>query len=67
MTEPLAGTRLTLTYPALESSRETAFLVAGKDKRVVLQQVLAGDPQHPASHVKSAGTLRFLVDQAAAP
>jgi 6-phosphogluconolactonase len=67
MTDAAAGTRLTLTFAALESSRETAFLVAGKDKHDVLRKVLAGDPTQPASHVRPAGTLRFLVDQAAAP
>jgi 6-phosphogluconolactonase len=67
MTDPQAGTRITLTYPALDSAREVAFLVAGEDKRAVLKQILDGDPSLPASHVKPAGTLRFLVDRAAAP
>jgi 6-phosphogluconolactonase len=66
MTDPEAGTRLTLTYPALESSRETAFLVAGEDKRTVLRQVLDGDTSLPAARVHPQGSLRFLVDQAAA-
>jgi 6-phosphogluconolactonase len=67
MTDPQAGTRITLTYPALESAREVAFLVAGADKRPVLQQVLKGDRSQPASEVRPVGTLRFLVDRAAAP
>ena len=66
MTDPEAGTRLTLTYPALESSRETAFLVAGEDKRTVLRQVLDGDTSLPAARVHPQGSLRFLVDHAAA-
>jgi len=61
-----AGTRLTLTYPALESSRETLFLVAGADKKTVLHEVMAGDPRHPASHLKPRGSLRFLADRSAA-
>ncbi|SKA30391.1 6-phosphogluconolactonase [Enhydrobacter aerosaccus] len=67
MTDREAGTRITLTYPALESSREVAFLVAGSDKRTVLEKVLAGDPAQPASAVRPQGTLRFLIDRAAAP
>lgn len=66
MTDPEAGTRLTLTYPALESSRETAFLVAGEDKRAVLHRVLEGDTSLPAARVRPQGSLRFLVDRAAA-
>ncbi|HEY6983235.1 6-phosphogluconolactonase [Reyranella sp.] len=66
MTDPEAGTRLTLTYPALESSHEAAFLVAGEDKRAVLRQVLGGNASLPAARLHPRGTLRFLVDRAAA-
>jgi 6-phosphogluconolactonase len=65
MHDPAAGTRLTLTYPALESSREVVFLVAGADKKAVLQKVLAGDPAQPAARLHPQGTLRFLADRAA--
>jgi 6-phosphogluconolactonase len=65
MHDPEAGTRLTLTYPALESSRETVFLVAGADKKVVLREVLDGDQVHPAARLRPHGTLRFLADRAA--
>lgn len=61
-----AGTRITLTYPALESSRETMFLVAGADKKTVLREVLNGDQRHPASRLKPIGTLRVLADAPAA-
>lgn len=66
MHDPEAGTRLTLTYPALESSRETVFLVAGTDKKAVLREVLDGDQTHPAARLHPQGTLRFLADRAAA-
>ena len=66
MHDPEAGTRLTLTYPALESSRETVFLVAGADKKAVLREVLDGDQTHPAARLHPQGTLRFLADRAAA-
>ena len=59
--------RITLTYPALESNRETAFLVAGEGKRSALERVLRGDRDLPAACLRPLGTLRFLVDRAAAP
>jgi 6-phosphogluconolactonase len=59
--------RITLTYPALESSRETAFLVAGAGKRPVLERLLKGDPDLPAAHLHPNGTLIILADRAAAP
>jgi 6-phosphogluconolactonase len=60
--------RITLTYPALESSREVAFLVTGAAKRAVVEQLLRGDPELPAAHLRPVhGTLRLFVDRAAAP
>ncbi len=58
--------RLTLTYPALASSRIAAFLVAGTGKNAMLQRLQAGDPALPASGVTPQGELLFLVDRAAA-
>jgi 6-phosphogluconolactonase len=66
MHDPEAGTRITLTYPPLESSRETLFLVAGADKKTVLDEVLDGDRRHPAARLEPTGRLRFLADRAAA-
>lgn len=63
--DPQGAPRITLTYPALESSRETFFLVAGADKKDRLQEVLAGDKTLPAARLQPRGTLRFLVDRAA--
>lgn len=60
-------TRITLTYPALESSRHTAFLVTGADKRDVLAQALAGDQALPAARIRPVGTLTWFVDEAARP
>ena len=57
--------RITLTYPALESSRHTAFLVAGSDKQEMLARALAGDRALPAARVRPAGTLTWFVDAAA--
>lgn len=61
-----AYARITLTYPALESSAETAFLVSGGAKREALRRARAGDRGIPAGRLRPAGNLRWLVDRAAA-
>ena len=60
-------TRITLTYPALESCRHAAFLVAGADKRNVLARVRAGDQTLPAARYHPAGALHWFTDREAAP
>ena len=62
-----AGARITLTYPALGSSRHTAFLVAGAEKRDTLSRALAGDPALPAARLRPVGELIWFVDEAARP
>jgi 6-phosphogluconolactonase len=57
--------RVTLTFPALASTREMLFLVEGKDKRGILERVFAGGDL-PASRARADGALVFLVDRAAA-
>ena len=59
--------RITLTYPALESSRHTAFLVTGTDKRETLSRALAGDQALPAARIHPVGELIWFVDEAARP
>jgi 6-phosphogluconolactonase len=58
--------RVTLTFPALASTREMLFLVDGEKKRGILQRVLAGDDL-PAARAHADGDLVWLVDRAAAP
>ncbi len=58
--------RVTLTYPALESSRTTVFLVAGAGKRDMLDQVLSGTSNVPAARLRPMGELLWFVDRAAA-
>ncbi len=60
-------TRITLTYPTLETSRLTSFLVAGADKREALTRVLAGDIELPAARLQPAGELVWYVDAQARP
>jgi 6-phosphogluconolactonase len=59
--------RITLTYPPLESSRHTAFLVAGADKREPLARVQAGDLELPAARLRPSGELIWYVDAQAQP
>jgi 6-phosphogluconolactonase len=59
--------RITMTYPALESSLQTAFLVAGADKRATLSRALAGDQALPAARLRPVGELIWFVDEAARP
>lgn len=64
---PGSEPRITLTYPALDSSRTVAFLVTGARKREVLARALAGDPQLPAARIRPAGDIVWFADRAASP
>lgn len=63
---PDAETRMSLTYPALESSRQVAYLVSGAGKRPILGRLLDADPTLPASRLRPVGGLRIFADAAAA-
>lgn len=56
--------RVTLTFPALASSREMLFLVSGAEKRDALARIDAGEDL-PAARARSDGTLVWLIDKAA--
>lgn len=58
--------RVTLTYPALDSSTVVAFLVAGAGKRDVLDKILSGDKSFPASHIRAQGEVIWFTDRDAA-
>jgi len=58
--------RITMTYPAIESSRHVAFLVAGREKAAILGAIRAGGSQVPAARVRPIGELLWFVDRAAA-
>jgi 6-phosphogluconolactonase len=59
-----AEPRITLTYPALESSALILFLVAGAAKRDALAQARGG--ALPAGGIKPGGEVLWLVDEAEA-
>jgi 6-phosphogluconolactonase len=58
--------RITMTYPAIESSRQVAFLVTGKEKAAIFGAIRTGASQGPAAHVNPVGELIWFVDMAAA-
>jgi len=58
--------RITMTYPVIESSRQVAFLVAGKEKAAIFSAIRAGNSQLPAARMKPVGDLIWFVDWAAA-
>ncbi|MCJ2018474.1 6-phosphogluconolactonase [Methylobacterium sp. E-065] len=57
--------RITLTFPALASSRHVLFLVTGAGKRAALARLAAGEDL-PAGRVTSAGEIAWVLDAAAA-
>jgi 6-phosphogluconolactonase len=59
--------RITLTYPALESSGAVAFLVSGAAKRDILAKVLSGKSDVPAARLAPRGELIWFTDRAAHP
>lgn len=58
--------RITLTYPALESSAHVIFLVQGEGKRAILDRILRGGTTLPAGVLHPMGEVLWLVDRAAA-
>jgi 6-phosphogluconolactonase len=58
--------RVSLTYPALDSSRVVAFLVSGEEKCQILDRVLSGDTEVPAGRIRPLGDVIWFVDKAAA-
>jgi 6-phosphogluconolactonase len=57
--------RITLTYPALESSRLVLFLITGAAKAAIFARVRNGDQALPATRLRPTGRLVWLADAAA--
>jgi 6-phosphogluconolactonase len=60
--------RLTLTFPTIDRSRSTIFLVAGASKQAALAEIFAptGDANaYPSRGIKPQGELLWLLDAAA--
>jgi 6-phosphogluconolactonase len=58
--------RITMTYPVIESSRQVAFLVAGREKATIFSAIRTGGRQVPAARVNPVGELIWFVDRTAA-
>ena len=58
--------RITLTYPALESTHAVAFLVSGAAKRDIAARVLAGNESLPAARIRPHGGMLWIMDEDAA-
>ncbi len=58
--------RITMTYPAIESSRYVAFLVTGKEKAAIFGTIRGGGSQVPSARVRPVGELIWFADRAAA-
>lgn len=62
----LESWRLTMTLPLLNQARQVLFLVAGDKDPALLQRVLAGDAEFPASRVNPPnGKLTWMIGQRA--
>jgi 6-phosphogluconolactonase len=57
--------RISLTYPALQSSNVIVFIVSGAKKRDILARVLANDMTLPAARLATRGTIHIFADCAA--
>ena len=57
--------RITLTYPALNSSHHVAILAAGAGKTAIVKRIKNREPV-PASGIRPSGTLHWFLDKAAA-
>jgi 6-phosphogluconolactonase len=58
--------RITLTYPAINSSQRVAFLVTGKEKATIFSAIRSGNSDLPAARVRPVGELVWFADRAAA-
>jgi 6-phosphogluconolactonase len=54
--------RITLTFPAMASTRDMLFLVSGRGKREIVARVLSG-ADLPAARARSQGDLAWLLDR----
>ncbi len=64
-----SGWRITLTFPVLEAARHLMFMVAGKDKREVMERILSsrgGEEVVPVQMLEPRGEVEFFLDAEAA-
>jgi 6-phosphogluconolactonase len=60
------SSRLTFTFPLIDHARQICFLVNATKHAELIERVLSGDPQFPASRVQPvSGDLTWILGQAA--
>ncbi len=67
--EQKATWRISLTFPVINAARHLLFLVAGKDKREIIREVLSSrgeEPSFPVQMLEPVGELEFYLDAEAA-
>jgi len=57
--------RMTLTYPAIASSRFVMFVVSGENKAEIIHDVRSGDKLYPSTAITTEGELHWILDRAA--
>jgi 6-phosphogluconolactonase len=67
VTGPRSQPRITLSYRALNRSRDLAFLATGEQKRDGVARAQAADAMLPAGRIRPSGGLHGFTDRAAAP
>ena len=58
--------RITLTGEVLNNAKKVAFLVAGKAKSTIFNEIISGSEKvsvYPASHIQPTGELHWFVDE----
>jgi 6-phosphogluconolactonase len=55
--------RLTFTFPLINQARQICFLVNATKNADLIERVLQGDPQFPASRVEVAGDVTWIIGQ----
>lgn len=56
--------RITLNLEVINAAEQVLFLVSGKEKKPVLQQVLLKNPVYPASHIETVrGSILFFMSE----
>jgi 6-phosphogluconolactonase len=55
--------RLTFTFPLINHARQVCFLVNAMEKAKVLERVLRGDPQLPASRVAAPAAVTWILEE----
>ncbi|CAI3934580.1 6-phosphogluconolactonase/Glucosamine-6-phosphateisomerase/deaminase (NagB) (PDB:2RI0) (PUBMED:24163345) [Commensalibacter communis] len=57
--------RMTLTYPAIASSRFVMFVVSGENKAQIIREVRDENKPYPSAAIKTEGELHWILDRAA--